>query len=122
MANKKGYVLVEDDVTVPITTGWRSYTPIVTLVGGAGNTVPVYTTNSGRYQRICNTILVDILLQGDGGAEGAGTGVFNISLPINGGTSTNSDGVGNTGFVVNGADQDSTTRKINLHFWYEVDV
>lgn len=150
----KGYSLIDTTVTNPVITGWQSYTPTVTLVGGSGNTTPVYTTNSGRWVRKCNTIFVDILLQGDGGAEGAGTGVFNVSLPVNGGTSSNADGVGNTGFVTNGAktyvcngsiasgastisltifgdiksfdpmtgvDQNSTTRKINLHFWYEVD-
>lgn len=150
----KGYVLTDDTVIVPQITGWQSYTPAVTLVGGTGNTVPVYTTNSGRWERKCNTIFVDILLQGDGGADGAGTGVFNISLPITAGASSNADGIGASGFVQNGskyytangsigagtttitmtilgdiknfdpmtgADQDHSTRKINLHFWYEVD-
>lgn len=59
-----------------------TWTPIVTLVGGAGNTVPVYTTNSGIYTRIGNLVYCQVLLYGDGGAEGAGTGNINISLPI----------------------------------------
>jgi len=59
-----------------------TFAPTVTLVGGAGNTVPVYTTNTGRYTRIGNRVFVDIELTGDGGAEGAGTGAFNIALPI----------------------------------------
>lgn len=63
---------------VPVTT----YTPTVTLVGGAGNTVPVYTTNSGRYERIGSRVFVDVYLTGDGGAEGAGTGTFSVALPI----------------------------------------
>lgn len=60
----------------------RNFTPTVTLVGGAGNTVPVYVTNSGRYNRVGSRVFVDILLTGDGGAEGAGSGVLNIALPI----------------------------------------
>lgn len=59
-----------------------TFTPTVTLVGGAGNTVPVYSTNQGTYTRIGNMVFVDIVLTGDGGAEGAGTGVVNIALPI----------------------------------------
>ena len=65
-------------VYTPVTT----FTPTVTLVGGAGNTVPVYTTNTGRYERIGNRIFVEVALNGDGGAEGAGTGVVNIALPV----------------------------------------
>lgn len=59
-----------------------TWTPVVTLVGGAGNTVPVYTTNSGVYTRIGRVVLFCILLSGDGGAEGAGTGQITISLPF----------------------------------------
>lgn len=60
-----------------------TYTPVITLVGGAGNTVPVYSTNSGNYTRIGNRVYVDILFTGDGGAEGAGSGQFTVSLPVN---------------------------------------
>lgn len=59
-----------------------TFTPTVTLVGGAGNTTPVYTTNTGRYTRIGNQTFVDVLLSGDGGNEGAGTGEVNVALPI----------------------------------------
>lgn len=59
-----------------------TFSPTVTLVGGAGNTVPQYSTNTGRYTRIGNRVFVDIYLTGDGGNEGAGTGQVNIALPI----------------------------------------
>lgn len=58
-----------------------TFTPTVTLVGGAGNTTPVYSTNSGRYIKIGNFYFCDVNLSGDGGAEGAGTGRVNIALP-----------------------------------------
>lgn len=58
-----------------------SFTPTVTLVGGSGNTVPVYTTNYGHSVKIGETRLVEIFLNGDGGDEGAGTGRVNIALP-----------------------------------------
>lgn len=61
---------------------WSTYSPTVTLVGGAGNTVPVYSTNTGRFCRMGNTVFVEISLSGDGGAEGAGTGAINIALPV----------------------------------------
>ena len=59
-----------------------TFTPTVTLVGGAGNTVPVYTTNTGRYTRIGNRVFAQVVLSGDGGAEGAGTGEIAIALPF----------------------------------------
>lgn len=59
-----------------------AFTPTVTLTGGVGNTVPVYSTNSGRYTRIGSRVFVDVYLSGDGGAEGAGTGTINVALPI----------------------------------------
>ena len=65
----------------------KTYTPTVTLVGGAGNTTPVYTTNTGRYSQNGNRVFVDVYLTGDGGAEGAGTGQINIALPITAGAS-----------------------------------
>lgn len=68
---------------------WATFTPTVTLVGGAGNTVPQYSTNNGRYCRHCDIVFVDVFLDGDGGNEGAGTGVINISLPITSGASIN---------------------------------
>ena len=57
-----------------------TYTPVITLVGGALNTVPVYSTVSGHATRFGNRLLTDILFTGDGGAEGTGTGQMNISL------------------------------------------
>jgi len=59
-----------------------TFTPTVTLVGGAGNVVPEYSTNIGRYTRVGNRVFVDILLTGDGGDEGAGTGTIHIALPF----------------------------------------
>ncbi len=61
---------------------FNTYTPVVTLVGGAGNTVPVYATNIGRWTKIGNMVWLQLYFTGDGGAEGAGTGVLNFSLPI----------------------------------------
>ena len=61
---------------------YGTWVPVVTLTGGAGNVVPVYTTNSGTYTRIGRTVFFNILLTGDGGAEGAGTGVFTLTLPF----------------------------------------
>lgn len=65
---------------------WSTFTPTVTLVGGSGNTVPVYTINSGRWCQIGKIVYCSVLLQGDGGAEGAGTGHINIALPVAAGT------------------------------------
>lgn len=59
-----------------------SFTPTITLVGGVGNTVPVYTTNTCRVTRIGNRCIADYYFAGDGGAEGAGTGTITLSLPI----------------------------------------
>lgn len=59
-----------------------SFTPTVTLVGGAGNTVPVYSTNAGRYSVMNGQCYVSIALDGDNGAEGAGTGTFTVALPV----------------------------------------
>ncbi len=80
-----------------------TFTPTVTLVGGAGNTVPVYTINSGRYTRIGNRVFVMIRLNGDGGAEGAGTGQFTVALPI----AVSASAVGNVPIV--GQSTNSTT-------------
>lgn len=80
-----------------------TFTPTVTLVGGAGNTVPVYSTNTGRYTKIGRLVFVDILLAGDGGAEGAGTGVFTVALPIASSASVPAGGFP-TGLAINGTD------------------
>lgn len=79
----------------------ETFTPTVTLVGGAGNTPPVYSTNTGRATRIGNKRFVDIYLTGDGGAEGAGTGTFNVALGATAGASNPTSfmavGYGNNG-------------------------
>ena len=75
---------------------WAAYTPTVTLVGGAGNTVPVYSTNYARWMQIGPTVFVEFSLSGDGGAEGAGTGTLNIALPVAAGTNVQ------TGYVTVG--------------------
>ncbi len=82
-----------------------TFTPTVTLVGGAGNTVPVYSTNTGRYTRIGNRVFVDVYLTGDGGAEGAGTGVFSVALPVVA-SASNPTSYFPAGFFANGTAED----------------
>lgn len=60
-----------------------THTPVVTLVGGAGNVVPDYATVSGRYLRVGNHNIYHVRLNNSsGGTAGAGSGEINISLPI----------------------------------------
>jgi len=60
-----------------------TFTPTVTLVGGAGNTVPSYSTTQARSTRVGNRVFVNINLENSsGGTAGAGTGQINILLPI----------------------------------------
>lgn len=66
----------------PAYVGNRTYTPVLTLVGGAGNTVPDYTTTAGYYSIVGDRCYVEVYFNGDGGNEGAGTGQFNLSLPV----------------------------------------
>lgn len=87
----KSYLLADSTCTNQTLTGWQTYAPTVTLVGGTGNTVPVYSSNLGRYLRMGNLVYVDINLSGDGGDEGAGTGQLNIALPVQAGASINGD-------------------------------
>ena len=61
-------------------TAWTTFTPTVSL-DGAG-TVPAYSTNSGRYYRLGNMVFVDVLLAGDGGADGSGTSQIQVALPV----------------------------------------
>lgn len=62
---------------------WSTFTPTFTLVGGAGNTVPTFSTNSGRYITIGKLVRVAVVLSNDSaGTAGAGTGVVNIALPV----------------------------------------
>lgn len=82
---------------------WATFTPTVTLVGGAGNTVPVYTTNTGRYVRVGDVVFVEVYLTGDGGAEGAGTGVLNIALPVTSGANAVPAGSISCGLASNNA-------------------
>lgn len=70
-------------ITALNNTVWTNFTPTVSLEGGTGNTVPQYSTNSGRYRRIGDIVFVDIRLNADGGDEGAGTGELHLSLPVN---------------------------------------
>jgi len=130
-----------------------TWTPTVTLVGGAGNTVPVYTTNTGTYTRIGRMVFCNVILNGDGGAEGAGTGQVNIALPITAAASNSAvvyypvgTGLNNATYyelygqiatggstlilayfnvltsaiAFTGADQNNTSRAIQLRFFYEV--
>lgn len=84
-------------------TTWASYSPTVTLVGGAGNVVPVYTTNTGRWMRIGNIVHFMVELSGDGGNEGAGTGQINIALPVTAGASAGSGVLAPIGYGLNNA-------------------
>ena len=82
-----------------------TFTPTITLVGGVGNTTPVYSTNTGRYTRVGNRCFTDIYLTGDGGDEGAGTGQINISLPITASADNPTEYGGAIGTYINGATQ-----------------
>jgi len=83
MQSTTGGVLSLSSVPYPAALGWTTFTPTITLVGGAGNTVPTYTTSVARYTQIGNTVYVSILLSNAaGGTAGAGTGVLNIALPV----------------------------------------
>lgn len=84
------------------TLAWANFTPTVTLVGGTGNTVPVYSTNAGRYIRVGNYVHAEVYLTGDGGAEGTGTGRVHIALPVAASASQNGSDFP-CGTAVNGA-------------------
>lgn len=77
-------------------------TPTVTLVGGAGNTVPQYTTNTCRYTQVSKLVFWQFYLNGDGGNEGAGTGVVTIDLPV-AASSSQQPGIINCGTAFNGS-------------------
>lgn len=103
------------------TPSYNNFTPTVTLVGGAGNTVPQYITNIGEYIKVGSLVTIDIFLSGDGGDEGAGTGQINIALPFVAGTSQPSGGFV-AGKMINSAtisvvygeiDASGTTIKLN---------
>lgn len=90
-----------------------TFTPTVTLVGGAGNTTPVYSTNSGRYEIVGNRCWVDVTLTGDGGAEGAGTGVINVALPVTGAAPAIASDFFPVGYAFNGASEYSVYGSID---------
>lgn len=98
----KGYVLCENSCTQSFMTGAKTFTPTVTLVGGAGNTTPVYTENHGRYWQLGNIVMVEVHLDGDGGDEGAGSGQVHVALPLAAGASALTDFVP-IGHIHNGA-------------------
>ena len=79
-----------------------TFTPTVTVAGG---TVPVYSTNTGRYTRIGRQVFVDVYLTGDGGAEGAGGTSFTVALPITA-SASNPTSYFPTGIFVNGTSED----------------
>ena len=70
---------------------WAAYNPVITLVGGTGNTVPQYVTHTGRYCKVGHLVAVDILFDGPTGNAGAGSGQINISLPITAGASNTTE-------------------------------
>ena len=88
------------------------FTPTPTLVGGAGNTVPVYSTNLGAYERIGGECFVIVYLTGDGGAEGAGTGVLNIALPFTSNAQSPA-GIFPVGTISNGTEEQALYGVIN---------
>lgn len=88
-----------------------TFTPTPTLVGGAGNTVPVYSTNTGTYTKLLNKVFCDIYLTGDGGAEGAGTGVLNLALPFTASSSNPSSYI-SAGIIINGTETNPCYVKI----------
>ena len=141
--NTAGQIYINN---VQVVTNWANFTPTVTLVGGAGNVVPVYSINSARFARNSNVVYVLVNLNGDGGAEGAGTGQINIALPVTANASAiggshvigrSLNGVGSTILIsavaggattialssqsgnLTGDDQNNTTRSISLMFFYE---
>ncbi|MFA5114373.1 MAG: glycosyl hydrolase family 28-related protein [Candidatus Margulisiibacteriota bacterium] len=69
-------------ITNNFTNAYGTFTPTVELVGGTGNVVPVYSTATGRWDIISRQCHIQVQLSGDGGDEGAGTGVVNVHLPF----------------------------------------
>lgn len=92
------WVLMDpSDISMP-----TAYTPILSLVGGVGNTVPTFTTNNGSFVTVGNLCFYEVALENtSGGSGGAGTGELNVSLPIPAGL--NQTGAGATiGVILNG--------------------
>ncbi len=92
---------IDTKVTSPT---WTTFTPTVTLVGGAGNTVPTYSSVVARYIQIGKIVHVSIKLgNNSGGTAGAGTGAIFIALPIAASASdTNNESIP-SGTFANGA-------------------
>jgi hypothetical protein len=81
-------------------SAWASYTPTITLVGGSGNTVPTFSTQSGRWCRLGNTVFVQLnFLNPSGGTQGAGSGLITIALPETVGASMSSTPIGAMGLI-----------------------
>lgn len=61
---------------------WTTCTATLTAVGGAGNTIPTYTTSTCRTQMTSpHSRRVRVYTTGNGGTAGAGTGTANVALP-----------------------------------------
>lgn len=84
-------------------TAWTTFTPTLTLVGGAGNTVPTFSTTNARYRVIGDVCKIQIFLNNtSGGTAGAGTGALTVALPVAiGASSTGARPI--VGTLVNGA-------------------
>ena len=103
---------------------WKLYTPEITLVGGAGNTVPQYSTVLGQYFIHQKKIDISILFSGDDGNEGAGSGQINVSLPVPIGANVIGNGHGPIGYAQNdgniwmiGATINADSSTIPLNYW-----
>lgn len=123
-----GNIYAQGDIVASNLGTWDTFTPTVTLVGGSGNTVPVYTTNNGRYTTVGNIVYVDVLLKDDGGAEGAGTGQINIALPVTAGSSVSNTISYPVGSSDNGFDEhillaeiDASATTIGLRYSQAID-
>lgn len=107
--NKSGVARFDDGIVFNTESTLKhyvenTYSAAVSTVGGGG-TVPVYSTTTARYTRIGNRVFVDVYFSGDGGAEGSGTDILQISLPI---SSSSTQVAGN--FPCGQAQNGSTTR------------
>lgn len=94
---------IESTTTYPTSSGWTAFTPTLTLVGGAGNTVPTFASTTARFQTVGNVVHVAVnLTNSAGGTAGAGTGTLNMALPVTAGAS-NTAAYSAVGFLVDGS-------------------
>lgn len=94
---------VYSTVPYPAASGWTSYTGTITLVGGAGNVVPTFSTDVCRYTQIGNIVFVSInKINSAGGTAGAGTGTVSIALPVTSGASASAEQQA-AGYILNNA-------------------